>query len=49
LVHERYSAAAIASFVRMLTNPRYRLRMTERAELLGSSVRTHVSTDYSST
>jgi hypothetical protein len=30
----------------MLTNPRYRLRMTERAELLGSSVRTHVSTDY---
>lgn len=46
LVQERYSPAAIASFVRMLTNPRYRLRMTERAELLGSSVRTHVVTDY---
>ena len=46
LVRERYSSPAIGSFVRMLIDPRYRLRITERAEPLGTSVRTHVSTDF---
>lgn len=46
LVRERYDRPAIALFARMLINNRYRLRITERAELLGTSVRTHVANDY---
>lgn len=46
LVTERYERPAIALFARMLTLNRYRLRLTEQAELLGSSVRTHVVNNY---
>lgn len=46
LVLEHYEGPAIALFVRMLTLNRSRLRITERAELLGSSVRTHAVNDY---
>ncbi|MGB3437179.1 MAG: hypothetical protein WBA97_00385 [Actinophytocola sp.] len=46
LVVDRYDRRAIALFVRMLTNNHYRLRITERAELLGTSLRMHVANDY---
>lgn len=46
VVQERYSNAAIALFCRMLSSTQYQIRVTERAELLGASLRMRVSTDY---
>jgi hypothetical protein len=45
-VRTRFDHPTIAMFTRMLTRPRYCLRVTERAELLGTSMRMHVTTDF---
>lgn len=45
-VDAQYNAPVIAMFTRMLIHTRYCQRVTERAELLGNSMRMHVSTDF---
>ncbi|MGQ0779311.1 MAG: hypothetical protein ACT4NY_33665 [Pseudonocardiales bacterium] len=47
LVRQRYSAEAVYLFATMLAS--YQVRVTERAELLGTSVRMNVSTEYAMT
>jgi len=47
LIRQRYSTEAVFLFATMLAS--YQVRVTERAELLGTSVRMRVSTEYAMT
>ncbi len=46
LIRQRYNSEAIGLFTKLLAGSHYQVRVTERAELLGSSARMCVSTDY---
>lgn len=46
MVREKYSAPAIGLFMQMLTGSAYRTRVTERAELLGNSIRLRATVNH---